>query len=73
MTTTDKPILQVSDVAHAYGSHPALRGVSLRVAGGEIYALLGPNGAGKTTLVKAICGRLKPDSGEVRLAGGDPF
>jgi ABC-2 type transport system ATP-binding protein len=50
-----------------------LRGVSLEVRGGEIYALLGPNGAGKTTLVRAICGRLKPDAGAVRLAGRDPF
>ena len=40
---------------------------------GEIYALLGPNGAGKTTLVRAICGRLKPGAGEVRLVGRDPF
>ena len=50
-----------------------LRGVSLEVRPGEIYALLGPNGAGKTTLVRAICGRLKPDGGEVRLVGRDPY
>jgi ABC-2 type transport system ATP-binding protein len=50
-----------------------LRGVSLEVQAGEIYALLGPNGAGKTTLVRAICGRLKPDAGAVRLVGRDPY
>ena len=40
---------------------------------GEIYALLGPNGAGKTTLVRMICGRIKPQAGDIRLAGRDPF
>ena len=67
------PILEVQAVRHAFGPRQVLRGVSLEVRPGEIYALLGPNGAGKTTLVRAICGRLKPDSGEVRLVGRDPF
>jgi ABC-2 type transport system ATP-binding protein len=67
------PILEVQAVRHAFGAREALKGVSLEVRQGEIYALLGPNGAGKTTLVRAICGRLKPDSGEVRLIGRNPF
>jgi ABC-2 type transport system ATP-binding protein len=71
--THNAPILEVQAVRHAFGARQALRGVSLEVRAGEIYALLGPNGAGKTTLVRAICGRLKPDGGEVRLVGRDPF
>ncbi len=67
------PILTVDSVRHAFGGRQVLRGISLEVRAGEIYALLGPNAAGKTTLVRAICGRLKPDSGEVRLVGRDPF
>jgi len=67
------PILEVRDVRHAFGARQALRGVSLEVCPHEIYALLGPNGAGKTTLVRAICGRLKPDGGAVRIAGRDPY
>jgi len=67
------PILTVNAVRHAFGARQALKGVSLEVRPGEIYALLGPNGAGKTTLVRAICGRLKPDGGEVRLVGRDPY
>ena len=67
------PILLVDDVRHAFGPHQVLKGVSLEVRAGEIYALLGPNGAGKTTLVRAICGRIKPGGGEVRLVGRDPF
>jgi ABC-2 type transport system ATP-binding protein len=67
------PILTARAVTHAFGARQALRGVDLEVRPGEIYALLGPNGAGKTTLVRTICGRLKPDAGEVRVAGRDPF
>ena len=67
------PILAVDDVRHAFGPHQVLNGVSLEVRAGEIYALLGPNGAGKTTLVRAICGRIKPTSGAVRLVGRDPY
>ncbi|HWF76674.1 MAG TPA: ABC transporter ATP-binding protein [Caulobacteraceae bacterium] len=67
------PILTVDDVRHAFGPRQVLKGVSLEVRAGEIYALLGPNGAGKTTLVRAICGRLKPNEGAVRLAGRDPY
>jgi ABC-2 type transport system ATP-binding protein len=66
-------VLTVASVRHAYGATQALQGVDLEVHAGEIYALLGPNGAGKTTLVRAICGRLAPDAGEVRIAGRDPF
>jgi len=69
---TVSPILTVSGVTHAYGDRIVLRGVDLTLEPGEIYALLGPNGAGKTTLIKSICGRFRPDGGEVRLNGQDP-
>ena len=66
------PILTADALRHAFGPRQVLCGVSLEVRLGEIYALLGPNGSGKTTLVRAICGRLKPDDGVVRLDGRDP-
>lgn len=67
-----EPILEVTGAVHAYGGTPVLRGVDLVLRPGEIYALLGPNGAGKTTLIRALCGRIRPDGGAVRLNGRDP-
>jgi ABC-2 type transport system ATP-binding protein len=55
------------------GSEPvqALRGVSMAVAAGEIYALLGPNGAGKTTLISILTTLLAPTHGQAHVAGCD--
>ena len=64
--------LEVNGLRHAYGDVEALAGVSLSVEEGEFVALLGPNGAGKTTLVRSIVGLLKPTSGTVSVAGGNP-
>lgn len=51
------------------GRAEALRGVSLRVAQGQIYGLLGPNGAGKTTLIKCMMDLARPDRGRIELLG----
>jgi len=48
-----------------------VRGVSLDVAGGEIFGLLGPNGAGKTTTIECILGLRLPDSGAITIGGID--
>lgn len=48
---------------------PALRGVSCRVAPGQLVAAVGPNGSGKTTLVRALSGLLALESGTVMVAG----
>jgi ABC-2 type transport system ATP-binding protein len=50
---------------------PAVDGLDLRVRTGEFYALLGPNGAGKTTTLRMIAGLLRPDAGEISVAGID--
>ncbi|MFE4106294.1 ABC transporter ATP-binding protein [Almyronema epifaneia] len=50
----------------------AVRDVSLTIQAGEVLAFLGPNGAGKTTTIKMIAGLIRPDSGQVRIAGLDP-
>lgn len=49
----------------------AVKGISLEVKKGEIFALLGPNGAGKTTMISAITTLEKPSSGHVKVFGVD--
>ena len=50
---------------------PALTGIDLAVAPGEIFGLLGPNGAGKTTTLRILTTLLPADAGEARVAGAD--
>lgn len=64
-------MLEVEDLEVRYGAIRAVRGVSLRVAAGEIVAVLGANGAGKSSTLLAIAGALRPAAGRVRLGGVD--
>ena len=66
------PAVEVCDLVKSYGGRRAVDGLSLTVERGEILALLGPNGAGKTTTVEICEGFRGPDSGRVRVLGGDP-
>jgi len=67
-----QPIISVKDLSKTYKSgFEALKGVSLDIDKGEIFALLGPNGAGKTTLISIICGIVTPSSGAVTVGGHD--
>jgi thiol reductant ABC exporter CydD subunit len=50
---------------------PALDGVSLMVAAGEVLAITGPSGCGKSTLLNVVLGLVQPDSGSVRAGGID--
>lgn len=52
-------ILSADNLTFAYGDRPALRGVSITLATGEIVTLLGPNGSGKSTLIKVLLGHLQ--------------
>ena len=65
-------VAHLDGVDKNYGEIRALRDVNFRVRAGEVLALLGPNGAGKTTAVKLLLGLLQPNSGKVRVFGGDP-
>jgi branched-chain amino acid transport system ATP-binding protein len=61
--------LEVRGLSKAYGGVQAVRDVSFAVDAGEVVALIGPNGAGKTTCFNMLNGQLRPDSGEITLAG----
>jgi branched-chain amino acid transport system ATP-binding protein len=61
--------LELRDVEVAYGGVPAVRGLSLTVAPGEIVGLIGPNGAGKSTTLHAVMGLVPTRGGEIRYAG----
>jgi branched-chain amino acid transport system ATP-binding protein len=64
-------MLEVRDLDSRYGRIPALAGVSLNVAEGELVALVGANGAGKTTLLKALSGIQPVHRGTIRFDGRD--
>ena len=61
--------IEVTNLYKRYGTTTALNGISLSIAGGQIYGILGPNGSGKTTLLKILAGILPPSSGEVVIDG----
>jgi ABC-2 type transport system ATP-binding protein len=64
--------VQVRDLRKSYGGLEAVRGVSLSIEEGEVYALLGHNGAGKSTIVEILEGHRARDAGDVSVLGLDP-
>jgi branched-chain amino acid transport system ATP-binding protein len=64
-------LLELREVAVAYGQRRALEAVSLQVRAGEVVTLLGANGAGKSTALRAISGLLRPARGQIVYDGRD--
>lgn len=62
-------MLELHDVEVAYGNIRALKGISLKVAEGELVTLIGANGAGKSTTLKTISGLLRPKAGALLYRG----
>ena len=66
-----EPVVQLRGAVTLLGRFPALAGIDLDVAAGEIVLLRGPNGAGKTTLLRLCAGLLPVARGEARVLGHD--
>jgi fructose transport system ATP-binding protein len=63
------PVLQARGLVKRYGRVTALDNADFDLYPGEILAVIGDNGAGKSSMIKALCGAVIPDAGEIRLAG----
>jgi fructose transport system ATP-binding protein len=64
-----EPILTTRGLVKRYGRVTALDHADFDLYPGEILAVIGDNGAGKSSLIKAICGAVLPDEGEIKLEG----
>lgn len=64
-----EPIISIEHLHKAFGDVQAVEDLSFRVRRGELFAFLGVNGAGKSTTISILCGQLKKDAGEVKIAG----
>ena len=62
-------MLKIEHLTKIYGEKRAVDDLSLHIQPGEIYGFIGHNGAGKTTTLKACCGILQYDSGEITVDG----
>jgi len=66
-----RPLLEIKDLAKAFGGIKAVNGVDLKVMPGSIVGIIGPNGSGKTTFFNLITGLIEPTGGQVVLSGED--
>jgi len=64
-------MLQLADLAVAYGGRDVLHGIDLEVPAGQLLCVLGPSGGGKSTLLRVVAGLEEPRTGSVRLDGRD--
>jgi branched-chain amino acid transport system ATP-binding protein len=60
-------LLQVQGLSKRFGGVRAVNGVDWSIDAGETRCIIGPNGAGKSTFFQLLVGRIRADSGEVRL------
>ncbi len=61
--------LEIENLNVQLGQRTVLNQISFEARPGEVVCIIGPNGSGKSTLLRAICGLLRPQSGEIRFGG----
>lgn len=66
-------LVDAQGLVRRFGPVVATDGLTFDVRKGEMFGLIGPDGAGKTTTLRMVLGLLKPESGQVRTFGSDPF
>ncbi len=64
-------MIKAENIRKTFGKLEVLKGIDLEIQQGEIVSVVGPSGAGKTTLLQILGTLLKPDSGDIRIAGTD--
>lgn len=64
-----KSLIEIKNLSFARGERKIFDGLNLSIPEGQVTAIMGPSGTGKTTLLKLIAGQLKPDKGEIWVAG----
>jgi ABC-2 type transport system ATP-binding protein len=64
-------MINVTNLKKSFDTIEALKGISFDIQQGECYGLLGPNGAGKTTTISIMSTMIKPDEGDINIAGYD--
>ncbi len=69
MENKPEPILSGTQLVKRYGRVVAMDHADFELYPGEVLAVIGDNGAGKSTLIKALCGAISVDSGEILLDG----
>jgi phospholipid/cholesterol/gamma-HCH transport system ATP-binding protein len=69
MNNSSDNLIEIRDLHFSYGTRKILKGINLSIPRGKVVAILGASGVGKTTLLRLIGGQLRPDRGEVRIAG----
>ena len=61
--------ISITGVSKYFGRHKALDDVSLEIEPGTVTVILGPSGSGKSTLLRTVAGLLRPERGQVKIAG----